>query len=709
MKRLIILLLSCIPIVSTAQALSEAQKQEALQCATKFCDLLERFCNGERTLNPQINALCSGADCSAYDDIKENKEVTLRNYLIAIQHEYTDKLATSISAPDLSKSKSYIEPVVSVDTEWGTLGNGNGGELSTAEIAVLSVDKVSNVYIVFDVIQTYPSLGKSISKKIVYDSKNKKITAFITNTGTLISYLNGLIAFSNKQYDAAISYFDSAAQSNRSSLRKRSYELAKTCAAYMGDWERSLYYAEKVGDPLYINVFKLQIYTQNESWDKAYQSALQLESLLSKRTDLNNIQKSGLYIMLANVYANPVFQHQDLHKALSYLEAAHSLGDAKSGYLIFVLYTVLGDGFVTPEKAFEYLQKSAAAGYPPAFYDMGRLAEYGHEDKEAALAWYEKSAKSGNHLAMASAGKLLIEKGETSEGVEWLKKSLQGKALEAELKDRESSTGLAPWPKTRADVESLLNEQEGTTSHQDQIPADNPPTYHNHSTQTSPTATVSGSTSSTHPGNHPYRPRHRFNEEQVKTIAGFSVGYVQKQWIYDWGNKKEKLDVFGEDKYTNGIQAGIRIDPQFGYGLGMNTGLYYEFYFDKSEDMNEDGIEYHYRSEEHSLYLPVHLKYALNFSKWFQLALYGGIGLDYGVSGKIYLRSDDETGDTRSLYDNELDIKRFNASLEYGAAVKINRIQLNFTTSKGFVNMSGSEEYQVKQNKMRNIALSVCF
>lgn len=93
------------------------------------------------------------------------------------------------------------------------------------------------------------------------------------------------------------------------------------------------------------------------------------------------------------------------------------------------------------------------------------------------------------------------------------------------------------------------------------------------------------------------------------------------------------------------------------------------------------------------------MKYSLNFSKWFQLALYGGIGLDCGVSGNIYLRSDGETLDTQNLYDDELDMKRFNASLEYGASIRVSRFQLNFTMSKGLVNMSGSDEYKVKQNK----------
>lgn len=704
MKRLIIFLLSCIPALSTAQTLSEAQKQEAIQCATQFCNLLERFCSGERTLNSQINALCSGADCSAYDDIKTNKEITLRNYLYAIQAEYPNKLVTSISAPSLTKSKTYIEPVMSLNYEWGNIGN---SDLSTAETAVLSLASVSNVYIVFDVIQTYPSLSKSINKKIVYDLKNKKITAFITNNGAFISFLNGVLAFSNKQYNVAITYFDSAAQNNRSSLRKQSYGLAMLCAFFMQDHEKTIYYAEQIGDPLYINMCKLNLYTQNEQFDKIYQCALQLESLLRERTDLSNMMKSNLYLMLANVYVNPLFQHQDLHKGLSYMEAAYALGDAKVGYNIFVYYTLLGDDFVTPETALEYLKKSAEAGFPPAFYQWGRMVEYGLKDKEEALVWYEKSAKSGNHIAMASAGKLLIEKGETTKGVKWLRKSLEGRALEEELEDNELTTGgLAPWPKSRVDVETLLNKQGRIDNLSTQSPSINNQSINGSSVNTSPTST---STAYSHSNNYQQHYQHKFNEAKDNYHVGLSAGYVQKQWGYDFDGSKEKVNVFGDGKYTNGIQVGIRIDPQFGYGFGINTGLYYEYYFDKSNDMYEEEINYYYKSEEHSLYLPIHLKYSLNFSKWFQIALYGGLGLDCGVSGNIYLRSEGETLDTQSLYDDELDIKRFNASLEYGAAIRVSRFQLNFTMSKGFVNMSGSDEYKVKQNKLMNISLSVCF
>lgn len=81
------IILGMLPIFAVGQQPTSAQQQTALQCAKQFCDLLMRYSNGERTLNTQINALCSGADCSAFDDIKTNKEVTLRNYLMAIDRK----------------------------------------------------------------------------------------------------------------------------------------------------------------------------------------------------------------------------------------------------------------------------------------------------------------------------------------------------------------------------------------------------------------------------------------------------------------------------------------------------------------------------------------------------------------------------------------------------------------------------------------------
>lgn len=705
MKRLLLLFLGCIPMLASAQTLTEAQKQEALQCATNFCNLLVRYSNGERTLTTQINALCSGADCSAYDDIKTNKEITLRNYLMAIQQKYPKNLAMTITAPSLANSKTYVEPVMNMNFEWNNLAD---SELSTAETVTLSIEDINNTFLVFDIVQKYPSLGRSMNKKLIYDVKNKKITAFITTEGTFMSFLNGLVAYANKDFKAAMVYFDKGSQNDRSSYKKICLYLAMYSSYLLLDFEKASYYAEQTKDPLYIGACKYVMYLEKEQFEDAYSCALQLEPLVEKRTDINSMMKSSLYLLLTNNYIDPQCPYHDMAKALSYIKKADDLGAKQAGYLLFIYYITFGEDFVTPDIAFSYLQKSAEEGCPPAFYHWGRVLDFGFEDKEKALYWYEKAAQVGNCIGMASAGKLLIEKGERDKGVEWLKKSLVGQNLEAQLESCELTTGLAPWPKTRADVEDLLNKNNSSSSPSNSgvystitFPASHSSSY---TTPNTSSISYSSSNNSSH-----HRRHYKFNEAKDNYCVGLSAGYVQKQWVYNFDGIKEQVDVFGEDKYTHGFQFGIRVDPQFGYGFGINTGLFYEYYSDRSEDLYEEGIEYHYRSVEHSLYLPVHLKYSLNFSKWFQLAFYGGIGLDCGLVGKIYLRSEGETYDSMNIYDDDFDIKRFNASFEYGAAMRIRRFQLNFTISKGFVNMSGCSEYKVKQNKLMSISASVCF
>lgn len=710
MKRLLIILLSCVAILSNAQNLSTAQKQEALQCATNFCNLLERFCKGDRTLNTQINAICSGADCSAFDEIKTDKEITLRNYLYAIQMKYPQKLNTTITAPSLSASNIYIEPEPSVDFLWGKVDE---SDLTVIQMASVGIERVNNIFVVFDVTQSYPSLNKSIKKKIIYDTKAKKITAFIANNGSFINYLNGIVAISENRHDQALDYFERALQNDRTSLKNKLYGLSFACAGTIQNWTKALHYAELLGDPLYINLAKTMICNEKDQFEEAFKYALKIESLMEGRSDVSDYFRSEIYLLYAQWYL--LLTPRSFGKASLYIEKARKLGNPRTGFIVYSLYNEpeIGDDFVDIETSFAYLQKSAQAGYPPAFVHWAFALENIFNLKSESIEWYQKAADSGSHLAMANLGRIYIENGDKQKGVELLKKSLAGNNLESDLEDFRLITGGGrPWPKTRDAVEQLLRTQSANSgsSVQSHTQSSESSTIYNNTTNTSSSHTTSSpsSYSSSSHSNNSYHYHGEFNEAKDEYVLGLSAGYVQKRWVYDYGDSKEKVNVFGEEKNTNGIQIGFRVDPQFKYGFGINTGLYYEYYFDKSPEINGNNGDY-YRYEEHSLYLPIHFKYSLNFSEMFQLAFYGGIGLDYAISGNAYAKSDGETIDTFDVFDNDFDMKRFNASLEYGGAIRVSRFQLNFTMSKGFVNMSDNEAYKVKLNKQMNIALSIYF
>ena len=204
------------------------------------------------------------------------------------------------------------------------------------------------------------------------------------------------------------------------------------------------------------------------------------------------------------------------------------------------------------------------------------------------------------------------------------------------------------------------------------------------------------------------RYRRPFNHAVDNYAGGISVGYIQKQWEYNEGGEKTKVGVFEDDKYLQGIQAGIRIDPQFGAGFGLNTGIFYEYCWAKSNNNYDEYGSYDLSYKEHGLYMPLHLKFTMNFSKWFQLSVYGGAGLNYVLSGKAYLDADGDSYDW-NVFKEEENWKKFNTMLEYGASLRINAVQFDFTMSKGLTNWSENSDYDIKVGRPMSVSATICF
>lgn len=188
---------------------------------------------------------------------------------------------------------------------------------------------------------------------------------------------------------------------------------------------------------------------------------------------------------------------------------------------------------------------------------------------------------------------------------------------------------------------------------------------------------------------------------------GLSIGYVQKQWIYKADGQTLKAGFWGEKpKFLHGLQAGIRVEPHLGWWFYINTGLYYEFYYSKSEEVEtEDGYNILGKFMEHSLYMPVHLDFKMPVSDNFYFYIDGGIGIDCGVHASVdmYEVGEEEPFETDdSIYGNADwgDLKRFNLSGEFGGGFCIKRMKFGCTVSKGLLDTSLGEGYSVKQNKL---------
>ena len=200
---------------------------------------------------------------------------------------------------------------------------------------------------------------------------------------------------------------------------------------------------------------------------------------------------------------------------------------------------------------------------------------------------------------------------------------------------------------------------------------------------------------------------------------GISAGYVSKDWIYTYADgSTAKASVFDE-KTLHGLQAGIRWEPVLKYGFAFDTGLYYEYYNDKSDllsDVDDMGAyNYYMIFQEHNIHFPVHVEYRLNFSRNFQMFAYAGASLDYALYGRFDCYEDgyDQPYYTvdEGVYTDDVmtDTRRFNASLSFGAGFRIYSWQINAGHRMGLVNMSSSSEYVVKQNNPLNITVSFMF
>lgn len=208
-----------------------------------------------------------------------------------------------------------------------------------------------------------------------------------------------------------------------------------------------------------------------------------------------------------------------------------------------------------------------------------------------------------------------------------------------------------------------------------------------------------------------------FNAPKTSDMWGISAGYVSKQWIKTLPTGEETKMGLYDNSWLHGIQLGIRFNPQFNYGFGLDMGLYYEYYHNRSIQLTDivDGKEFNYfrTFSEHVLRLPIHLEYRLNFSKGFQLFFFGGAAAEYTLSSSI---SYTEQGFKepylvdKNIYGTTIpSSKRYNASASFGGGFRFGIIQFNVGSELGLINVSSSPDYVIKQNKPLHIMLSVMF
>lgn len=196
--------------------------------------------------------------------------------------------------------------------------------------------------------------------------------------------------------------------------------------------------------------------------------------------------------------------------------------------------------------------------------------------------------------------------------------------------------------------------------------------------------------------------RVRINQSGTKSNRNYSNSYKKKQCFncpkayYSWGvsagyakRTLENPDYGYNDVKLNGIQFGIKYEPLFKYGFGLNAGLFYEYYF-FDDEVNTYWDSYNMKYEEHHFVIPLHLEYRFNISKYFNIFVYGGASFDVLTNSGF-----DEYG-IQPTYD-------------FGGGIRIDHVQFNVGVSREFTNLKSSTDEFGKNDKDFIVSMSYMF
>ena len=198
-------------------------------------------------------------------------------------------------------------------------------------------------------------------------------------------------------------------------------------------------------------------------------------------------------------------------------------------------------------------------------------------------------------------------------------------------------------------------------------------------------------------------PTNPFRIKMGHTNCGVSFAYLQQEWEWEYLSTgiTEKRSYFGEGPISGG-QLGFRYDKYFApdfFGLGITTGMFVEYYAQKSKPDSETDRKLSFN--EVALSIPLQGIYRLDFSKHIGCYITCGLSADIGLYSRVKVSENQQSETFTNIYDDDEwgNMKRFNYSLIYGAGVQVDRFMLSVSVSKGLLNQSDDDSYKIYQNK----------
>lgn len=747
MKQLIIFLATFfLSSLMRAVTITEQQRQEALNTTRTFCSLISQYSSGGSSsldLDQRIFAM-SSEDMEAYDNLVSHKHVRFDNFLALITNKFNNKITLEYSDYRIES----VNPIYSYNLTTTMTQPISGVSDSSYETVFFSPDKLQDIYIVISVKNKVPALkGADIDYRIIYSVVTKKIMSYTDSQGGFICYVNAVNAISRKKYDEAFIWIDKALTHDRFTRKNDCCVLGFYSALLLGDTETARKYAQILKSPYLDKLAELIPYLMKMQLN---QTSLDLaEQLYKEDCSLFSSDKTMQYRSFwAFIVAVANFNMKKYGEVLPWLDDALKLNpnnnEAKCmKALVLPVIPIIEGGTpceIYDPRVMSLLKSSADGGFIQSYLQLALCylmkAEKEQNDDVAIndmnnMNYYlDKAVKANDICAYIVRGILDIrisdDMTKKKQGLVYLKKAYQSPILE----DAISSAAFAAYfdflPASREELGQIIAkyEREGLTS--STISSDASALSHSQQNQSSGSShpqyqiSSSGSSSSTHPStstssthynyNKPRRRRSHgpFNAAKTEAFGGFVMGYVQKQWQQHVDGESAKFGFWEGHRVVPGIRFGFCYNPQIKYGFGVNSGLNYEFYWSKTNDIEG----YKGLMMEHVLSFPFHLEYRANFSKWFQLFVYGGFSFDCGVLGKMVIKDgSEEIYKNEKIYksDDAPDWKRFNITADYGAGFRVNNLQFTAGVSRGLLDMSSSSDYTIKQNRPLHVDLTIMF
>ncbi len=157
-------------------------------------------------------------------------------------------------------------------------------------------------------------------------------------------------------------------------------------------------------------------------------------------------------------------------------------------------------------------------------------------------------------------------------------------------------------------------------------------------------------------------------------------------------------DIFGNEGWSKGLQFGIHFNPMKDKEIiGMNTGFYMEFLFDRWKDAPSD---YYDSYAEMNLHVPLEMVLYLPLQPWKSaFHLRAGLGADFSCFGQLIAWDDSYAPNLDVTYGRDF-INRFNLSLNLGISLHYDKWMFHATWQKGLLRHPYAPGYSCTLDKL---------